>query len=327
MSLERLVRQRESEWRRLDDLVGRVGRRGPRRTDPGDLDHLVQLYRATSADLARLRAYQADPALVRRVNRLVTRAHGLVYRAPRVGLGLGTFFARTYPELVRRSWPFVLSSLGLVVLFYLLAHVVVQSHPEVVADVVGGAAEAFGEPPRPGQFGERFQAVPSPVLSSFVTTNNIKVALNAFALGITFGLGTAYVLAVNGTMLGAFGGAYGKSGLGAEFWMTVLPHGALELSAIVVAGASGLRIGYALWCPGRRWRWVALREEALVAVQLAVGLVPAFVVAGLFEGFVTPSSLEPRYKVALGMAAAGAFWTYLLAAGHGQSRCRCLISR
>ena len=98
--------------------------------------------------------------------------------------------------------------------------------------------------------------------------------------------------------------------------MVILPHGALELSAVVVAGGAGLLMGYALWCPGQRTRRRALREEGIRAMQLAAGLIPAFVVAGLFEGLVTPSDAIPEaVKVALGIAAAVIFWLYLLLGG------------
>src|SRR5208283_707261 len=121
---------------------------------------------------------------------------------------------------------------------------------------------------------ERFGHEGSPMLSSFVITNNIRVALTAFALGITFGLGTIWVLAVNGAMVGGIAGAFAKSGIQWQMWMVILPHGALELSAIVIAGGAGLMVGYGLWAPGQRTRRRALREDVVVAMQLAVGLVP-----------------------------------------------------
>jgi uncharacterized membrane protein SpoIIM required for sporulation len=200
--------------------------------------------------------------------------------------------------------------------FALMAHSSVQQHPEIVADILGGAEHEVRGDHRSGDFAKRFRDMPSPMLSSFVTSNNIRVALDAFALGVTFGLGTLYVLIVNGAMIGGFSGAFAKSGIAEEFWMTVLPHGALELSAVSIAGGAGLMVGYALWCPGRRTRLRALRDESLLAVQLAAGLIPAFVVAGLFEGFVTPNAaLTSEVKVALGLAAAAVFWSYLLVAG------------
>jgi len=192
----------------------------------------------------------------------------------------------------------------------------VQSSPQVVADILGGADAEFYGPKSVADIRERFGHEGDPLLSSFVITNNIRVALAAFALGITFAVGTVYMMVVNGAMLGGIAGAFAKSGIAGQFWMVILPHGALELSAVVVAGGAGLVMGYALWCPGQRTRRKALREEAVRAMQLAVGLIPAFAVAGLFEGLVTPSDAIPEsLKVILGAAAAAVFWLYLLLAG------------
>ena len=87
-------------------------------------------------------------------------------------------------------------------------------------------------------------------------------------LGITFGVGTVYMMIFNGAMVGGIAGAFAKSGIGWQFWMVILPHGALELSAVVIAGGAGLMMGYGLWCPGQRTRRRALREEVVRAMQL-----------------------------------------------------------
>lgn len=283
------------------------------------VQELIRLYRETAADLARLRTLQADPQEIAYVNRLVAASHGLVYRGVgREAGGLLRFFLVEYPRLVRQTWAFSLASLLIGVAFAGMSYVTVQRSPEVVTDIMGGADAEFVDHRTGDDIRGRFQTMSSPVLSSFVTTNNIRVALLAFALGITFGLGTVYVLAVNGVMLGGFAGAYARSGVGTDFWVTVMPHGALELSAIVVAGGSGLLLGYSLWCPGDRSRRLALRESAVVAMKLAVGLVPAFIVAGLIEGFVTPSQdMSSSAKLGLGMLAAVVFWTYCLLGGRG----------
>jgi uncharacterized membrane protein SpoIIM required for sporulation len=282
------------------------------------VQELIRLYRETAADLARLRTLQADPQELAHVNRLVAAAHGLIYRGDRrrTSGGLLRFFASEYPRLVRQTWAYSLASFLIGAAFAGMAFVTVQRSPEVVSDIMGGGDSEFLERHSADDIRQRFQMLPSPLLSSSVTANNIRVAILAFALGITYGLGTVYVLAVNGVMLGGFAGAYARSGLAADFWLTVLPHGALELSAIVVAGGSGLLLGDALWRPGDRTRRLALRETAVSSVKLAVGLIPAFIVAGLIEGFVTPSrEMSPELKVALGILAATVFWAYCVLGG------------
>ncbi len=317
MSLERFIEDREPSWRRHAELVERVQRHGPRAVAGADLRQLAFGYRDISADLARLRSFDADPDLIRWLNRSVSRAHALIYRrSTRRGLRLGEFFLVQYPRLFRRYWRYTLASLLISASFAFMAYHTVQAHPEMVADVLGGADGEMRGAKTASDIKDRFQALPSPVLSSLVTTNNIRVALTAFALGATFGIGTVWVLVVNGTMVGGFAGCYAYSDAGYDFWITILPHGALELSAIVIAGGAGLIMGYALWCPGTRTRGRALRESAAVAVRIAVGLVPAFLVAGFFEGFLTPNTALPdELKAGIGIATALVYWGYLLLAG------------
>jgi uncharacterized membrane protein SpoIIM required for sporulation len=312
MNLDQLLQQRRPAWKQLATILDHVYRRGPRRTPPEEVQKLLELYRQASADLARLRAAGGDPEDIRYLNRLVTRAHGQIYRHRHDrGPGLAAFLRNTFPQLVWESRYFIFASLLIGVLFAGMAYHTVRTSPDIVTDIMQGGDREFRGTKTVADIHDRFRVVPAPLLTSFVTTNNIKVALFAFAAGITFGLGTIYVLAVNGTMLGGLAGACSQSGVGTDFWMTILPHGALELSAIVVAGGSGLMIGYALWCPGQRTRRRALREEVTKAAQIVVGLIPAFVVAGMIEGFVTPSDqLSATTKLALGIAVAVAFWLY-----------------
>jgi len=322
MSLDDWLQERRPVWQRLEVIVDRLYRRGPRRTPAEDVGDLAELYQAACADLARVRAASGDPAVVAPLNRLITRAHGQIYRGgPDRSWRLGDFFFVAYPRLFRQTWKFTAASFLLSAAISLMAYSTVQQSPQTVADILGGADREFRGAKTVADIRERFGHKGNPLLSSFVILNNIKVALAAFALGITFGIGTVYMLVTNAAMLGGIAGAFARSGIGRQLWMVILPHGALELSAVVVAGGAGLLLGYSLWCPGQRTRRRALREEAVRAVQLAVGLIPAFIMAGIFEGFVTPSDAIPEpLKVILGVALAVVFWLYLLLAGRGALR-------
>ncbi len=317
MKTDRLSEERQPVWDQLSLLLDSLQKRGLHRTQAGDIQEVLRLYRETTADLARLRVLKATPSQITRVNRLAARAHGWIYRhGKRSCFSLRHFFLVHIPRLFRENWHFTFASLVCSVLFFVLSFGVVSEHPEIAADIMGGLDEEFYGEKTAADIVDRFRQTPSVILSAAVTTNNIKVALATFALGITFGIGTVYMLIVNGTMLGGFAGAFAQSGSGGVFWLTILPHGALELSAIVVAGGTGLMMGYALWCPGRRTRVQALREEAAHAVQIAIALIPAFLVAGYFEGFVTPSSLiPPEVKAGLGVILALLFWAYLILGG------------
>ena len=166
---------------------------------------------------------------------------------------------------------------------------------------------------------ERFRKMPRPPLAACVMANNISVAFSAFALGITAGVGTCYVLLFNAMMVGGFAAHFANHGLSYAFWSFIAPHGVLEIMAVLIAAAAGLRLGISLAVPGRVTRLASLRIGAREAVLLVLGTIPMFIVAGTIEGFVTPSHLPGAPKIALGLATGGTALACLLLLGHGDA--------
>jgi uncharacterized membrane protein SpoIIM required for sporulation len=129
-----------------------------------------------------------------------------------------------------------------------------------------------------------------PQASSSIMTNNLSVAFITFALGISAGIGTLYMLFFNGLMLGVIGAACWFSDMSIPLWSFVAPHGVLELPAIFIAGGAGLRLAQALLFPGVRSRRDALALGGSEAVKLLLGVIPMLIVAGLLEAFFSPST-------------------------------------
>jgi uncharacterized membrane protein SpoIIM required for sporulation len=127
----------------------------------------------------------------------------------------------------------------------------------------------------------------------FITLNNIKVALLAFAAGATLGVGTGYMLFTNGLMLGAFQYFFVQQHVLKASLLTIWIHGTLEISAIVLAGGAGFVMARGILFPGTYSRAEAFRRSAREGVKLALGLVPVFVLAGFLEGFVTRHTEMP----------------------------------
>ena len=150
----------------------------------------------------------------------------------------------------------------------------------------------------------------------------MQVAIYAFAAGILLCGVTAYILVTNGANVGVAAGLFAAAGQSPKFWGLILPHGLLELSAVVIAGAAGLRLGWAIIDPGDQSRRDALAEQGRRSVVIVLGLIVAFAVAGTIEGFVTGSGLPTFFRVGLGVVVAGSFWLYIvtqgrIAAAHG----------
>jgi uncharacterized membrane protein SpoIIM required for sporulation len=163
-------------------------------------------------------------------------------------------------------------------------------------------------------------------MATLIFTNNIQVAFLAFAGGVLFGLGTVYVLISNGLALGGVLGAAQFYGVAPLLWAFISPHGYLELTCIVIAGAAGLMLGDALLRPGLLQRREAIARAARRAVELVLGAAPVLIVAGLIEGFVSPSEIATPVKLVLGPLAGLALFALLFTVGH-QTRPRSLSSR
>jgi uncharacterized membrane protein SpoIIM required for sporulation len=159
--------------------------------------------------------------------------------------------------------------------------------------------------------------IPPAGLSTVILVNNIQVAFLAFALGITFGIGTVYLVAQNAMFIGVLAGAYTAAGKGGVFWALVLPHGLLELTAIAIAAGAGLRMGWSVIDPGDRRRSTAVAEEARDAAMVVLGVLPAFGVAALVEGFLTGTSVPDPVEIGIGVGMALAYLAVLFLPGRG----------
>ena len=165
--------------------------------------------------------------------------------------------------------------------------------------------QAAADPPAAGR---DFGAAEGAAFSIQVLTNNIQVTLTAFAGGILFGVGTVLALVFNGLVLGVVAGLAIDAGNGAAFLRLVSAHGPLELSCIVVGGAAGLRMGWALIGPGPRRRGRALVVEARKAVEIALGTVPWLVAVRVRGGLPHRPELPLAVQLAIGVVLAGVFW-------------------
>lgn len=304
MDIDRFLRRNQPHWDRLDDLTQRAGRR-LRRLSPAEVDELIRLYQRTSTHLSYARTYYRDAALHARLTRLVAAAGSVVYGTrPRDIRALPRFLTTTFPAAVWHIRYFVITSAALTLL------------PVAAVGLWLGASDAAVEATGPAavrqayveeDFERYYSSEPAAEFASTVFVNNVRVAFLAFAAGVLLCVVTAGILVFNGLNLGVALGLFVAAGEQPKFWGLILPHGLLELSAVIVAGAAGLRLGWTILDPGDRPRLAALAEEGRRAVVVALGLVVAFLVAGLIEGFVTGSTLPTPVRVGVGVLAFAAF--------------------
>lgn len=306
MNLDRFIADRRPSWDELETLLGAAKGR-PDRIGAERMRRLGTLYRGAAADLALARRqFPAEPA-VPALEDLVGRAHTVVYGSGVRRESVVDFLAHGYWRRVRER-PALLAIAALLLFGpALAAGLWGWNDPGTAGALLPSTSEAVSRPRPEGSdlglsTGERAS------LSAGIFTNNIQVTFAAVAGGITFGLLTAGVLLFNGMLIGVVSGVGVAAGHGSVLVELIVPHGLLELSCIVVTGAAGLRMGWALVDPGRRPRGQALATEARAAVELVLGTMPWLVLAGLTEGVVTPLGIGPGPAVAVGVGLAALYW-------------------
>jgi len=299
-------------WDRLAHLTQRA-RRGPKLLAPGELDLLVADYQRVSAHLSHARVAYADPGLPGRLNRLVAEANGFIYsRRARAAATVRRFFGSTFPGAVWHARRFVLTALLCTFLPTIAVGAWIGTSDDALeASAPDSVREAYLEE----DFEDYYSSDPAGQFATEVTVNNIQVSLMAFAAGIFLCVGTALLLAFNGLNLGFAAGLFVAAGEAPKFFGLILPHGLLELTAVVVAGAAGFQMGWAVIAPGDRTRGEAVAEEGRRSVAIVLGLVLAFIVAGSIEGFITGTGLDTSVRVGIGVLAEVAFVTYVVVLG------------
>ncbi|MGI8775872.1 MAG: stage II sporulation protein M [Acidimicrobiales bacterium] len=312
MDVDRFLLSNQPAWARLDDLTARAGR-GVRHLTPSELDELVMLYQRASTHLSYTQTYLRDPALSAVLSRRVARAAAVIYGVrPRTWRALGAFFAFTFPAAVWHCRRAVAVSAALFFVPALVVGLWLGTSARA-RDATGSetARRAYVE----RDFADYYRSEPAAAFASEVFVNNVGVAILAFAVGVALCLPTAYVLVTNGAQLGAAAGLFTAAGRQVQFWGLVIPHGLLELTSVCVAGAAGLRLGWALVDPGDQPRATALAAEGRRAVVIVVGLIVTFGVAGIIEGFVTGSGLPTAMRVGIGVVAEGTFVSWIVVRG------------
>jgi uncharacterized membrane protein SpoIIM required for sporulation len=312
VDLDRYIIEHRPAWDRLAHLARR-GRRGSNRLEPAELDELVQLYQRVSGHLSHARVAYADPSLTALLTRLVADANAVIYGArTSARTAVRHFVLVTFPGGVWRIRHFVLVAALLTLLpAFAVGAWIANSDAALDASAPEAVRAAYVEE----DFEAYYSSEPASQFAAEVTFNNIQVSITAFAIGILACIPTAGILAFNGANVGMAGGLFHAVGEWDRFWGLILPHGLLEISAVIVAGAAGLRLGWTLIDPGDRPRVQALTEEGRQAVLVVLGLVGAFVVAGLIEGFVTGSPLPTVVRVGIGVLVEAAFITYIVRLG------------
>jgi uncharacterized membrane protein SpoIIM required for sporulation len=282
MTARDFERANEAQWSELEQAVGREDKT----LDP---ERFLFLYRAACEHLALAEARGFPAPLVSRLSSVTARAHQIVYRQTDLGVGrIARTLMHTFPTEVRiHRWYVLVAALLVVVpaaaLGYAVAH-----RPDLILSLADSATvEQFGrmyDPANPA-IGRLRDAGTNWMMFGFYIANNIGIAFQCYVSGILFGLGSLYYLAFNGAFGGAVAGYVTSIGFAGTFFPFIATHSAFELTAVVLSGAAGLRIGRSVLLPGRLTRVASLQLAARETSVIVFGSAVMLVIAAAVEAF------------------------------------------
>lgn len=314
--MNRFITDHKDNWQRLENLLDILETSSLRGLTRMEVREFGELYRRAATDLAIARSETRDPKVINYLNSLVIRAHGKIYRAENQGFNLiWDFFAKDFPRAFRRTWRYTAFAFA-VFMFFGIASFVLCYNDLAFGDQLGLSGIQSAAQSNQQWWMDLNDA--NQIGSSQILTNNILVSFKAFAYGAFFGIGTIYVLAMNGLSIGGVLGVCYKVNpeFGNGLVTFMVGHGVIEMSCIFIAAGARLLIGYSLINPGDLTRAQALKRNGLEAARLAIGCACLLVVAGIIEGFLSPSALPAYVKIGTGILLGIALYSYLLLAGH-----------
>lgn len=302
----RWIEKRRLHWTRLERLMETSGRKGVSALSPRELQELALLYRQTAADLASVREDPTSNHLALYLNQLLGRAHNLIYMGRKANRrGIWIFFKDEFPAVFRATFSDTLAAFVIFLAAAFAGFLMGIADPSFSRHLLG---------PRMMETIEEHKMWTDSIVtikataSSAILTNNLSVAFATFALGITAGIGTVWMMLLNGLLIGVVSVACWREGMSLSLWSFVAAHGVLELPAIFIAGGAGLGMARGLLFPGFLPRRESLARAGAQSVRLVMGTIPMLLIAGFVEGFVSPSNLPYPVKFML----AGGLFTLLV---------------
>lgn len=269
----------------------------------------VGAYPEIARDLAIARRYAPNGRLTRFLERTYLHLHRIIFRRPRrLREEVKALFLHDAGRIAHELRSHILWVTTWFVLTTLAGYWLVATYPELIALFASdemidrvGSGELWTD--------DLLNVVPSSVLSVGIFTNNIVVALMTLCLGTLYGLGTIYMIGLNGLMLGAVFAFTAQHSMAGRLFEFVCAHGFVELSVICVAGAAGVSLGEALARPGHRTRTAAFQEATSRGTRLMLVGAAFLVGAGLIEGYVSP---DPAFPLPARLALGLGYWAVFL---------------
>ncbi len=302
-------------WKYLEETLNELEKKSLKNVETKFLESLGRLYNETLCDLGEVQSCNdEDVRLELYLNNLVARAYSQIYRKPGVGFkDFLNFFIYSFPNILKKRIHYFIYSFLIFLAATIIGYLCVNMDTKLVQLVVPKTMQSSMKAAhQSGQVGAEFPEYLRIKISSEIMFNNIKVSFYAFAMGVTFGIGTIIILIQNALLFGAFISIFETTGNSFIFWSLIIPHGLLELTLIFLCSGAGLILGYSLINSGVYSKKEWFVHEAHDAIRIVMGCIPFFMLAGLIEAYITPAEIGGIVKIIFGIIVFVFFIAYII---------------
>jgi uncharacterized membrane protein SpoIIM required for sporulation len=293
IDLERFINEEKKYWTELETILDKLDRDPLKKMNLSEVKRFHYLYQRTSSDLARVMGFSAETEIRRYLESLVGHAYAEVHelREKPHRFSLLRWFFHVFPQTFRQHMRAFVLALVITAFGFTMGGIAVTIDREAKR-VILPFSHLQIDPSKRVAYEEKAGATKDRLkgkkatFSAFLMTHNTRVSLFTFAMGFTWGIGTVLLLFYNGIILGATALDFVHAGQSTFLLGWLLPHGAIEIPAILVAGQAGFILAGALIGWGRRISLKKrLRTVAPKLVTLLCGLAVMLIFAGIVEAF------------------------------------------
>lgn len=280
-------------WSEVETLLSDV-----KNAEAEALSAFPQHYRQLCQHLAVAKSRRYSSSLISHLNNLVQRGYETLYtESSRHKGGVIQFILTGFPAALRANKNYLWVAAAVFVLPYIVMMIAVMLNDQLIYSFMGSgdvrSMESMYDPDL-RKLGRERQSDSDILMFGFYIYNNIGIAFKCFATGLFAGVGSLFVLAFNGLVIGGVSGHLTALGFTETFYPFVIGHGSFELTAIVFSGAAGLKLGFSLLAPGEHKRLVALQLAAKDAIKIMYGVFIMLLIAAFIEAFWSSSSVLPN---------------------------------
>lgn len=275
------IRQNKKRWLEQEKKTDHL--------DNLSTDELSDLYVNLSADYAYSQNQYGDARITKFLSNLVTKTHNYIYRKKKFNLwAIINTFTKEIPETVANAKFEMLFSFGIFMVATLIGVILAFQSEQNIIDFLGKQyVDMTLENIEKGLPTDVYNQDSSNPMFWQIIVNNIRVSFIAYAYGIIPFLGTGYIMATNGVMLGEFQSLFFLHEVGLESMLSIWMHGAFEIPAIIIAGAAGIALGKGWVLPGTYSRINAFKKSGIRSIKILLSTTPIFIVAAFFESYIT----------------------------------------